>query len=114
MTHAPLAPAPLTPARFEEPWHAQVFALAVALNEAGHFTWPEWTELFGANLQTLRAANNLTGDEGYYVAWVSALEQMMIQKDIVAPDALTSMKSLWTEAFLNTPHGAPVSPRKPA
>ena len=27
---------------FAEPWQAQAFALAVALNERGVFTWSEW------------------------------------------------------------------------
>ncbi len=27
---------------FAEPWHAQVFAVTVALNEAGRFAWSEW------------------------------------------------------------------------
>ena len=28
---------------FAAPWHAEVFALAVHLNEAGHFCWAEWS-----------------------------------------------------------------------
>ena len=35
---------------FESPWHAQVFALTVYLNEAGHFAWPDWAQRFGATL----------------------------------------------------------------
>jgi len=31
------APSPV----FEEPWHAQVFAITVALNEAGVFQWTD-------------------------------------------------------------------------
>ncbi len=33
---------------FAEPWEAQAFALAVALNERGLFTWPEWASAFAA------------------------------------------------------------------
>jgi len=106
--HAP------TPASFEAPWHGQVFALAVTLNEAGHFTWPEWTEMFGARLKSQRGAGPLDGSDDYYVAWVATLERMLIEKNIVAPEALAEMKTLWTEAFLRTPHGKPVIPEKPA
>ena len=41
------APAPV----FEEPWHAQVFAITVALNEAGVFQWTDWANRFGATLK---------------------------------------------------------------
>ena len=36
---------------FAEPWQAQVFALAVKLSEAGHFTWREWAETLAAELK---------------------------------------------------------------
>ncbi|MDU8927259.1 nitrile hydratase accessory protein [Alisedimentitalea sp. MJ-SS2] len=113
MTTCP-SPPPEPPASFEAPWHGQVFALAVAMNEAGHFTWPEWTRMFGAQLNEMRQDHALDGSEDYYLAWVSALEQMMVEKDIVAPQLLDEMKTLWTEAFLRTPHGKPVIPDKPA
>ena len=34
---------------FAEPWQAQAFALAVALNERGLFSWTEWAETLGAD-----------------------------------------------------------------
>ena len=36
---------------FESPWHAEAFALAVHLNEKGHFTWVEWSNILGKNLK---------------------------------------------------------------
>ena len=36
--------------RFDAPWHARVFALTVALNEAGHFAWSDWAAAFGAKI----------------------------------------------------------------
>ena len=42
---------PLSPKKaFDAPWHAEVFALAVHLNEGGYFDWPEWAGRFGENL----------------------------------------------------------------
>ena len=35
---------------FAEPWHAQLFALTVHLNETGRFTWADWASRFGARL----------------------------------------------------------------
>lgn len=103
---------PTPPAPFDAPWHGQVFALAVAMNEAGHFGWPEWTEMFGANLNQMRGDTDLDGSDDYYVVWVTTLEQMMVSKGIVVPTMLSEMKTLWTDAFLRTPHGKPVKPEK--
>ena len=36
---------------FEEPWHAQVFAITVALNEAGIFQWTDWAHQFSTTLK---------------------------------------------------------------
>ena len=51
-TRSPAAP-------FEEPWQAELFALTVALGEAGVFGWPDWTSAFGATLKTRGAARAL-------------------------------------------------------
>lgn len=103
---------PTPPATFEAPWHGQVFALAVILNRAGHFSWPEWTKAFGAKLAEMGHDKELDGSDDYYVAWISTLEEMLVRKGIVIPDSLSDMKTLWTEAFLRTPHGKPVIPEK--
>jgi nitrile hydratase accessory protein len=47
---------------FAEPWEAQAFALAVKLSEQGHFTWKEWTETLGGELQS--ASNRGEPDDG--------------------------------------------------
>ena len=104
---------PNQPAVFEAPWHGQVFALAVIMNRAGHFTWPEWTKVFSNTLSEMGKTKELDGSDDYYVAWVTALEKMLVSKGIVIPDALSDMKNLWTDAFLSTPHGQPVRPAKP-
>ena len=97
---------------FEAPWHGQVFALAVALNEAGHFDWPEWAKMFSATLKSAGLGKPLNGSDDYYGVWVSTLEEMLLQKGMAETSGLTDMKTLWTEAFLRTPHGQPVIPDK--
>ena len=37
---------------FAEPWQASAFAMTVALNERGLFTWSEWAETLGAELKS--------------------------------------------------------------
>lgn len=106
---------PTTPpaprAAFEAPWHGQVFALTVALNEAEHFSWNEWADLFGACLKDAGKNSTLVGSDDYYRVWVTALEKMMLRKETLTTSALDDMKTLWTDAFLSTPHGQPVVPK---
>jgi hypothetical protein len=46
---------------FDAPWHAEVFALAVHLNEGGYFDWPEWASRFGENLAAAKTVKTGCG-----------------------------------------------------
>lgn len=94
--------------RFDEPWHAQVFALTVALSEAGRFGWPEWTEAFGAALARRGLGRELDGGEDYYMAWLEALEGLLAQKGLAEPGHVAALRDAWEAAYLATPHGRPV------
>ncbi len=93
---------------FHEPWHAQVFALTVHLSETGAFSWPDWAERFGAVLAEHGLARELDGGEDYFLAWVEALERLLTERGLAAKGDLDRLKSAWTEAYLETPHGQPV------
>ncbi|MGG7565094.1 nitrile hydratase accessory protein [Rhodovulum sp. DZ06] len=100
---------PFAPGRFEEPWHAQVFALTVALSEAGRFAWPEWAEAFGATLARNGAAQGpLDGGEDYFMAWLETLEALLEEKGAAEAKELRAMKAAWAAAYAATPHGEPV------
>ena len=73
---------------FAEPWEAQVFALAVALNERGVFTWREWTEATAG---------------GGYERWLAELER--IAGELVD---LAAHREAWARAAARTPHGMPI------
>jgi nitrile hydratase accessory protein len=64
-------------AAFADPWQARAFALAVALNEAGHLDWSEWTRLLSAEIAAREGGSNPPGpgDEAYYECWMAALEK---------------------------------------
>ena len=38
---------------FEEPWHAEAFALAIQLCDQGQFSWREWSETLGSEIAEL-------------------------------------------------------------
>ena len=96
------------PVVFEAPWHAQVFALTVHLNEAGHFAWPEWAERFGAVLRRHGLTRELDGGEDYFRAWLETLEGFLAELSIASPEEVEVLRAAWEAAYLETPHGAPV------
>ncbi|NNC63607.1 MAG: nitrile hydratase accessory protein [Gammaproteobacteria bacterium] len=99
---------------FAEPWQAQAFALAVRLSEEGHFTWTEWTEALGAQLQA--AADRGEPDDGsrYYEHWLAALEGLVTEKKLTDAAKLSERKQAWTQAYRATPHGEPVKLERPS
>lgn len=94
---------------FEAPWHAQVFALTVHLNEAGRLSWPDWAARFGATLKRHGVQRALNGGEDYFAAWLETLENVLAEQGAATPDAVEKTRAAWEHAYLNTPHGAPVS-----
>lgn len=100
--------APTGTAPFDEPWQAQLFALTVALSEAGHFSWPAWTEAFGAVLKDHGAARPLDGQGDYWNAWLVTLEHLLDGAGWAARDEAEQVRALWEDAYLSTPHGKPV------
>ncbi|MEP4197485.1 MAG: nitrile hydratase accessory protein [Aliishimia sp.] len=93
---------------FEEPWHAQVFALTVSLNEAGHFSWPDWAARFSDVLSRHGLDKELNGGSDYFAAWLEALEGLLAETKMADPDQVEHLRSAWETAYLSTPHGAPV------
>ena len=82
---------------FDEPWQAQTFALVVALNERGVFTWSEWTEAVAA-----------APEEGYYERWLATLERLLAERDVADARTLDRYRHAWANAAERTPHGTPI------
>lgn len=97
---------------FAEPWHAQLFALTVHLNETGKFAWGEWAERFGATLKRHGLSKDLDGGDDYFNAWLETLQAFMAEKGMALPDETDAMKAAWRQAYLETPHGQPVVIRR--
>ncbi len=64
---------------FSAPWQAQAFAMTLALHELGLFTWSEWAQMLGSEIAR---GNHGDGNEGYYLAWLTALEKMTDKKGL--------------------------------
>ena len=88
-------------APFEEPWQAQLFALTVALNESGRFSWGEWAAEFGPRVQGV-------GAEHYWETWSEALVALLEKKGIAAASEVLALTERWQAAARATPHGTPI------
>ncbi len=97
------------PPSFDEPWQAQVFAMAVALNQRGLFTWSEWARALGAEIA---AGPQEAGAGVYFQAWLRALEKILADKGLASTTALASLAEAWRAAALATPHGKPIVLRR--
>lgn len=94
---------------FEAPWHAQVFALTVCLNEAGHFGWSDWARRFGSVLKEHGLEKELNGGDDYFTAWLMTLERLLEEIEIADPAAVERMRTAWENAYHRTAHGQPVT-----
>lgn len=90
---------------FAEPWEAQAFALAVALNEKGLFSWSEWAEALSKELKSPDARDDASD---YYTFWLAALEKLMVAKGFASHDQVDEMTEAWHRAARATPHGSPI------
>jgi nitrile hydratase accessory protein len=86
---------------FAEPWQAQVFALTIALHQAGAFTWTEWAAALGDRAKQ-------TDGEAYYAAWLNALARLLAEKGLADGESLDALKAAWADAYRHTPHGTAV------
>jgi nitrile hydratase accessory protein len=90
---------------FAEPWQAQAFALTIHLHAGGAFTWNEWVKALSERLAGAEAGAQASR---YYEHWLSALEDLVIDRGLARGQALADRKRAWADAFERTPHGQPV------
>lgn len=90
---------------FAEPWHAQAFAMTVALYERGVFTWPEWAAALSREVhRPERAADG--GD--YFDCWVAALSALVADRRLADEAEQAALSARWSRAAEATPHGSPI------
>ena len=89
---------------FREPWEAQAFALAVKLHEAGCFTWTEWARCISEEIAAARRRGDPDLGDTYYHHWLRALERLVVEKRIAAPEALATRAAALIGASAADPH----------
>jgi len=93
---------------FQQPWHAQAFALTVSLNERGRFTWSDWVARFSAVLAQHGVDKDLDGGDDYFHAWLVTLELILAEDGAAPKPEVDRLRDDWERAYLDTPHGAVV------
>ncbi len=71
---------------FREPWEAQAFALAVQLHQEGVFTWTQWAAALAEEIARAHAAGDVDLGDTYYRHWLAALERLLADAKLVAPE----------------------------
>jgi nitrile hydratase accessory protein len=93
---------------FGAPWEAQAFAMTLALQERGLFTWTEWASTLAAEIKRAQVKGDPDDGSTYYQHWLSAIERLMAEKDVIAPAHLKERRAAWDRAAHATPHGQPI------
>ena len=93
---------------FDEPWHAEVFAVTVHLSDQNLFSWAEWTDAIGEKISTVKLRRSIDGSDDYYNLWLQALIELISTKGITDSEAISDLQKRWADAYRNTPHGKPV------
>jgi nitrile hydratase accessory protein len=101
---------PLQPPKpaFDEPWQAQVLAMADTFVRAGRFSAGDWAEALGAHLRAAEAAGEPDSTETYFTAALDALEALTTVATDLTTKHLETRKKEWARAYRHTPHGQPV------
>jgi len=70
---------------FHEEWERRVFALVVALCEAGRFEWDEFQQLLIKSINSSGGASddNNAYQPDYYEHWLMVLEQLVVKIGII-------------------------------
>src|ERR1700736_1363237 len=97
---------------FREPWEAQAFALAVALNARGLFTWTEWAAALGEEIKRAQAAGDAYLGNTYYRHWLAALERLVAHKGPTSTAIVARYRDPLDRAAHRPPHGTPIELRE--
>lgn len=93
---------------FSEQWHAQVVAVVELLIAERKIDPEEWSRTLGAELDRGASESAAETDANYYIAFLSALEQLLDRSQFAVQAEVDKRESDWRKAYLSTPHGKAV------
>ena len=104
----PLASVDGQPA-FDEPWQAEVLALADTLVQNGMFSANAWSDALGEALKQAQSSSASDNQETYYQCVLKALEGLVASHSDIDRQAMAGKREDWEQAYRSTPHGQPVN-----
>jgi nitrile hydratase accessory protein len=93
---------------FNEPWHAEAYALVQVLIEAGRISPPEWAQAFDTALREPAAEGEPDSSDTYYAALSEALERVLVAGGSLQGAEVWQRINDWRAAYHRTLHGMPV------
>jgi len=93
---------------FREPWEAQAFAMALALQQRGLFSWSEWATALGQEIRRAQTAGDPDTGDTYYRHWLATLERLVSEKGVASEATLVRYREAWDRAADRTPHGSSI------
>ena len=94
---------------FDEPWQAQVLGMADMLVTGRVISADAWASTLGAELGKSAASGAEDNVEAYYRAVLAALQILLYELGATSREEVDIRQNEWRRAYLNTPHGQPVS-----
>ncbi len=82
--------------------------MTVHLSEQNLFSWAEWTDALGRQINNVQLTRLIDGSNDYYNLWLEALIALISSKGITDAEAIVDVRNRWADAYMNTPHGKPV------
>jgi nitrile hydratase accessory protein len=77
---------------FAEDWERQAFGVALALSKAGHFDWEDFRQNLITAIGEWENSHSLDDASwSYYERWLTALERVMIEAELVTGDELAKL-----------------------
>lgn len=84
-------PSPPSSQAFREPWHAQLFAITIALHEGGVMSWAEWTDMLAKEIEARTPDPGSDPEDEHYRSWQAALERLLQSRNLVGGSELKAV-----------------------
>ena len=69
-----------------------LFAITLAMHEAGHFDWPQWVAYLSRAIRDAQADGDPDLGDTYWLHWLTALERLLHDKGLAGPLQLASRR----------------------
>ncbi len=100
---------------FTAPWHVELLAITIQLNEQGYFSYSDWKNCLREQLRQegkseKKWENDMPVDDDYYYkVWLTTLVSLLEKHEITDSGAIDLMQQRWVHAYQHTLHGKPVT-----